>query len=109
MKKAISSTVVVLFVWAAAITCIAQTGYKQPPKEIMDVLNAPAIPNTSISPTRDRIALLVPLRHPPIADLSEPMLRLAGTRFNPATNARATPTGVRAPENEFCSSQWHWF
>lgn len=53
----------------------------------MDVLNAPAIPATSISPTRDKIALLTPLRYPPIADLAQPMLRLAGTRVNPNTNA----------------------
>jgi dipeptidyl aminopeptidase/acylaminoacyl peptidase len=64
----------------------SQGSYKQPPKEIMDVLNAPAIPGTSISPTRDRIAVLEPLRYPPIADLAQPMLRLAGTRFNPNTN-----------------------
>jgi len=64
----------------------AQGSYKQPPKEIMDVLNAPAIPATSISPARDKIALLEPLRYPPIADLAQPMLRLAGTRVNPNTN-----------------------
>jgi dipeptidyl aminopeptidase/acylaminoacyl peptidase len=64
----------------------AQGSYKQPPKEIMDVLNAPAIPTTSISPSREKMALLTPLRYPPIADLSQPMLRLAGTRVNPNTN-----------------------
>jgi len=46
----------------------------------MDVLNAPAIPGTSISPTREKIAIQVPLRYPPISDLAQPMLRLAGTR-----------------------------
>ncbi len=65
---------------------LAQGSYKQPPKEIMDALNAPAIPASSISPTRDKIALLEPLRYPPISDLSQPMLRLAGTRINPKTN-----------------------
>ncbi len=65
----------------------AQGSYMQPPKEIMDVLNAAAIPATSISPTRDRIAMLEPLRYPPIADLSQPMLRLAGTRVNPNNSA----------------------
>lgn len=66
----------------------AQTdGYKKPPKEILDVLNTPATPATSLSPTRDKIALLEPLRYPPIADLAQPMLRLAGLRINPNTNA----------------------
>lgn len=69
-----------------ALVC-AQDTYKQPPKEIMDVLNAPAIPSTSISPSREVIAMFEPLRYPPIADLAQPMLRLAGTRINPNNNA----------------------
>ncbi len=62
-------------------------GYRQPPKEVLDVLNAPAPPATSLSPTRDKIALLETLRYPPVAELAEPMLRLAGLRINPRTNA----------------------
>ena len=62
--------------------------YMEPPKEITDVLNAPAIPSTSISPSRDRIALLVPLRYPPISELAQPMLRIAGLRINPNTNSQ---------------------
>ncbi len=62
-------------------------GYQNPPKVIMDVLNAPDIPITSISPAGDTIAMLEPLRYPPIADLAEPMLRLAGLRINPNTNS----------------------
>lgn len=69
------------------LSAFAQSGYQKPPKEILDVLASPATPNTSISPARDRIALLEPLRYPPIADLAQPMLRLAGTRINPNTNA----------------------
>ena len=71
---------------AFPVAIFAQSGYQKPPKEIMDVLDAPAIPGTSISPSRDKIALLEPLRYPPIADLAQPMLRLAGTRVNPNTN-----------------------
>jgi dipeptidyl aminopeptidase/acylaminoacyl peptidase len=66
----------------------AQSFYKQPPKEIMDVLNAPPIPATTISPARDKIALLEPLRYPPITELAQPMLRIAGIRINPLTNAQ---------------------
>ncbi len=65
---------------------IAQGSYKKPPQEILDVLNAPATPTVSISPARDKMALLTPLGYPPIADLAQPMLRLAGTRVNPSTN-----------------------
>lgn len=66
----------------------AQGSYKKPPKEILDVLNAPVTPGASISPTRDKIALLEPLRYPPISELAQPMLRIAGLRINPNTNGQ---------------------
>jgi len=68
------------------LNLFAQGAYKQPPKNVLDVLNAPATPATSVSPAKDKIALLEPLRYPPIAELSQPMLRLAGLRINPNTN-----------------------
>jgi dipeptidyl aminopeptidase/acylaminoacyl peptidase len=83
--RSIKFSIVFLFA-ISALNLFGQGSYRQPPKEIMDVLNAPAIPSTSISPTRDKIAIQVPLRYPPIADLAQPMLRLAGTRVNPNTN-----------------------
>ncbi len=77
----------VVFVITFGLVAFGQGTYMAPPKEIMDVLNAPAIPATGISPSRDKIVMLEPLRYPPIADLSQPMLRLAGTRVNPNNNA----------------------
>jgi dipeptidyl aminopeptidase/acylaminoacyl peptidase len=79
-------TVSFLVISVFALDLFAQSNYKQPPKEIMDVLNAPATPATSVSPAKDKIALLEPLRYPPISELSQPMLRLAGVRINPNTN-----------------------
>jgi dipeptidyl aminopeptidase/acylaminoacyl peptidase len=63
-----------------------QSGYRKPPKEVLDVLSAPVTPAASISPARDYMLLSTGLRYPPIADLAQPMLRLAGLRINPATN-----------------------
>ena len=83
--KTLTSTLLTII--ALCSISIAQGSYKKPPANIQEVLDAPAIPATSISPTRDKIALLEPLRYPPIADLAQPMLRLAGTRVNPNTNA----------------------
>ena len=71
-----------------SVNISAQTGYQKPPKEIEDVLNAPATPITSISPAKDKILMLEPLRYPPIAELAQPMLRLAGIRINPNTNGQ---------------------
>src|SRR5688572_3505547 len=77
-----------LFFLLVPIISFAQGSYKQPPKDIMDVLSAPAIPSVSVSPVRDRMALLEPLRYPPISELAQPMLRLAGVRVNPNTNGQ---------------------
>ncbi len=88
MKQMIRRTVVVfVFLFLVSADLAGQGSYKKPQQEILDALNAPAIPTTSISPARDKVAMLEPLRYPPIADLAQPMLRLAGTRFNPNTNA----------------------
>src|SRR5262245_57320885 len=86
MKKLFKSVAIVAAIAVFPAFGFSKGTYKQPPKEIMDILNAPAIPSTSVSPVRDKIAILEPLRYPPIADLAQPMLRLAGTRVNPNTN-----------------------
>jgi len=68
-------------------TALPQESYKKPPKEVLDILNAPVTPIASVSPARDNILLLTGLRYPPLADLAQPMLRLAGRRINPASNS----------------------
>jgi dipeptidyl aminopeptidase/acylaminoacyl peptidase len=80
MKKLFLLFAVLFFV----NTSFAQ--YQKPPKEIEDILNAPSIPTTSVSPAKDKILMLEPLRYPPISELAQPMLRLAGIRINPNTN-----------------------
>ncbi len=52
----------------------------------MDILNSPTTPTLSLSPSRAYAMQGSPVRYPPIAELSEPMLRLAGVRINPKTN-----------------------
>ncbi|HLM56543.1 MAG TPA: prolyl oligopeptidase family serine peptidase [Pyrinomonadaceae bacterium] len=76
----------VLFVFAlwVAAPCAAQTTYQKPPQAVLDVLNAPVPPTASISPARDYMLLLQGVRYPPITDLAQPMLRLAGLRINPS-------------------------
>ena len=77
----------ILLILLVAVNTNAQQGYKKPPKEVLDILNAPTTPNVSISPTRDNMLLTTALRNPPLADLAQPMLRLAGRRINPASNS----------------------
>ena len=82
-------TVVALAVAVASIALSAQapaSGYLLPPKAIVDILDAPPPPTPELSPTRDTIVLLERSSMPTIAELSRPMLRLAGVRINPRTN-----------------------
>jgi hypothetical protein len=64
----------------------ADEPYQKPPKAIVDVLSAPAAPRAVVNPTHTHVLLAEPLRYPPIADLAQPMLRLAGVRINPKNN-----------------------
>src|SRR5208283_4145012 len=69
----------------------AKPHYQKPPKVITDILESPAPPMTLVSPSRDRVLVIDSMRHPPISDLAQPMLRIAGLRINPATNGRHHP------------------
>ena len=82
-----STSLAVFALLLIANVSFAQQGYKKPPKEVLDILNAPVPPGASVSPTRDNMILTTGLRYPPLADLAQPMLRLAGRRINPATNS----------------------
>jgi dipeptidyl aminopeptidase/acylaminoacyl peptidase len=73
-----------------------QDGYRKPPKAVTDILNAPAAPGVSVSPTGLHLLLVQTDRYPPIADLAEPTLRLAGLRINPKTNGPARGPRVSA-------------
>ncbi|HEX5874689.1 MAG TPA: prolyl oligopeptidase family serine peptidase [Pyrinomonadaceae bacterium] len=82
-----STSLAIIAVLLIGDVALAQQGYKKPPKEVLDILNAPVTPAASISPTRDNIILTTGVRNPPLADLAQPMLRLAGRRINPAANS----------------------
>src|SRR5688572_5811051 len=89
------------FLFALAVMCIAtdsdaQTAYRKPPKAVADILDAAPTPAVSLSPDRQTIALVTSSRYPGIADLAEPMLRLAGVRLSPKTNGPARAPRVTA-------------
>ena len=70
------------------------TGYLTPPPEIVDILDAPPIPQVVISPRGDTLALLSRPAMPSIAELAQPMLRLAGYRLSPRTNGPHRRAGI---------------
>ena len=80
----------VVFAVALAICPVlsAQEPYKQPPKEVVDIVSAPPTPMVSMSPAGDTMALIERESMPSIAYLAEPLLRIAGMRITPAYNSR---------------------
>src|SRR5882724_3654950 len=84
--KPIAKASILLFVSLLTSFGADALTYQKPPKAILDVLNAPSTPVLSLNPTRTYAAQGAPLRNPPIAELAQPMLRLAGLRINPKSN-----------------------
>ncbi len=60
--------------------------YQLPPKEILQLADAPLAPVVQIDKKTENIVLLHRNRYSSIAELSETELRLAGLRINPVTN-----------------------
>lgn len=66
-------------------------GYQKAPQPISDILGARPTPLVQVSPNGKWLLASDRLANPPIADLAQPMLRLAGLRINPAINGRHHP------------------
>src|ERR1051325_384128 len=75
---------------AAASANFAQTSdapkYQLPPKDVVDAFDAAPLPAAVLSPSKQVLALSYRRAYPTIAELSQPILRLAGARVNPNTN-----------------------
>src|SRR5581483_3438058 len=84
------------YLFALALPLAAdQLPYQKPPKEILDVLNAPALPALAVNPTRTYATLSQADRYPSINEVAAPMLRLAGIRIDPHTNGlHLAPTSM---------------
>lgn len=77
---------------AMPVVAVAQDAaptYQQPPAPIAQILDAKPNPGVTISPDRKTLLLTDRANLPAIAELAEPMLRLAGYRINPKNNGPA--------------------
>ena len=72
----------------------ARSGYQMPPKAIVDILDAPPIPTVVVGPDLRTIAVLSRRSMPTIAELAEPIYRIAGARINARTNGRQQRGGA---------------
>ena len=83
MRRSLLSLLVVV---ATPSLVLAQEPYRTPPDVIVAMVDALPLPTASVSPDRQWVLLIEQPSLPTIADLSQPMLRLAGARINPRTN-----------------------
>lgn len=87
-----------LFFQGANVIAADSARYQTPAQPIVDMVDAPPIPQTVLSPSRDWIMLLERPALPPLAELAQPELRLAGLRINPRTNDQSRTgqtTGIK--------------
>lgn len=73
---------------------MAQDGYRLPPQDIVDIVDAPPSPFTTLSPDKRHLLLLHREGLPPVSELARPMERLAGLRLDAETNGRHGPRSV---------------
>ncbi len=75
-----------VLVSAVSIRAQDSAAYHIPTAALQAIVDAPLTPLVSLSPDKQRILLLERPALPPVAELAEPEVRLAGVRINPATN-----------------------
>jgi dipeptidyl aminopeptidase/acylaminoacyl peptidase len=81
-------------VYAQSKTAGTKSGYLTPPKVVVDILDAPPTPTVIVSPDHHTIAVLNRRSMPTIAELAQPIHRIAGARINPKTNGRQQRGGT---------------
>ncbi len=74
----------------------ATSGYHLPDQTLVDLIDRPLTPGSSLSPDRQRILLFEQPPLPGIAELAEPELRLAGLRIKPGNNGPSRRRGYRS-------------
>ncbi|VVT18809.1 Glutamyl peptidase. Serine peptidase. MEROPS family S09D [Sphingomonas sp. EC-HK361] len=79
----------VLTISAAASGEAPSTGYHRAPAAIAKILETPPTPAVVVSPDHRTLAIIGRENLPTIANMSKPILRLAGYRIDPATNGPA--------------------
>ncbi len=79
---------------AMLISAQDKSGYRLPPEAIVSLVDAPQTPSVLLSRDNQTVLLLHRPGMPTIADLAQPELRLAGIRFDPATNGPSRSQGI---------------
>ena len=73
------------------------SNWKAPPKEVLDVLHAPRLPQAWTAPKGEHLLLADPVSYPALSELAAPMHKLAGMRVDPVVNAMHGRHGSKSP------------
>jgi dipeptidyl aminopeptidase/acylaminoacyl peptidase len=71
----------------AAVSAVAQEGYRLPPPEVVAIADAPQPPSVGFSPDRKWMTFSETAPMPSIQDVSRRMLRIGGMRIDPVANS----------------------
>lgn len=80
---------------SGSISAQENTPYQTPPPELAALVTAAPTPSVSVDGRGEWMIILERAANPSISELSQPELRLAGVRINPANNGPARPTYIR--------------
>ena len=87
-------TLVVLSCPALYAQSASEAEYRTPAQAIVDVVDILPTPAVSIGPDRNRMLFIQYPSYPPIAELAERELKLAGMRIKPSIDGRSRTTGA---------------
>lgn len=88
IQGALAASLAVCLMTAQAAPASPATGYSQPPKNVLDVMNAPSPAQPLANPARDHLLLVTMQDYPAIARVATPFLKLAGVRIEPKNHSR---------------------
>lgn len=74
---------ILLFLLLSSKLVFSQDGYKIPDQKFVEIIDAPFSPVTSFSPDNKWMAILERTSYPPLEEISQTELKIAGIRFNP--------------------------
>ena len=81
-----------------AAPAAGQEGYRTPPEDVVRIIDSPPPPTVALGPRGDWLIVAQGRSMPELGELSQPMLRLAGHRVNPRTNALHNPAHIEGVE-----------
>jgi dipeptidyl aminopeptidase/acylaminoacyl peptidase len=96
MATAAAAALATLSAPAPALAQGAAPVYAQPSAAMRAVLDAPALPQHSLSPDQRTLVTVTLRRHRPVAELARPVTRLAGLRLDARANGPALITPIEA-------------